>query len=470
MFYNNSRSTYKIMSHVTIVTVAILVTSCGGIVERGPMNNAMLLALKTYPTVRQVTVSQPQKVNTTCQSRYNRVECKWQMTAEVLGDYDVDKTIMYMSSDKCLDYTEHDWFGAFPCVFNRDDLSTTCNGPLPLGTENTTWSLGYTLVDPINSALPQKNSPSPRNVTATPFKAERTLLSLASLGLAKCIQMSGVYSGSGVITTSVYGNQWDIEFDSEDAQFELDTRLVLPDTEPRRLNVSWTAWLEGDRMILDVLASWHADQSDDHYDYAYYESNGHIDRPKRSLSTLNPNVAESEEVLAPGNPPSILTRTVVSYSRNDIKSSRITIDDRAHAIKYTGALKALSLEPRLCPAITAVSACNIMSAIALDPGQLRNIGNVTAFYLRDMSRCRYKRQDYICTTGNAAGTKGLRVGMQYKSYVVNSNDPAWMELPIKHLSRCTGRVYKFSDCQATKQHSHVIGPPVNTTQGTVHKF
>lgn len=347
--------------------------------------------------------------------------------------------------------------------------------------ENGTWRLGYTIVDPVNTVLPQKSSPLSRNVTATPFKAEPTLLSLVSLGLAKTIQMSAAYSGSGVITTSVYGNQCDLSFDSKDAMFELDTKLVLPENEHRSLNVSWTAWLEDDRLIVDLLASWDKDQSnDDYYEYYYYspQPDDRTHRQKRSLSMVKQNSTEvSGEIRTrvtdnspPDNQPILTARTIVSYSRNDIESSRITVGGKVCAIKYVGALKTLSLEPRLCPAITAASACDIMSTIALDERQLRNIGNITAFYLRDLSRCTHKGQKCICTTGNAIGTKGLRVALEYKSLVMNSDDPAWMELPIKFLSRCAGRVYNFSECETTQQLAHLIGPPRKTNRGTVHKF
>lgn len=116
-----------------IGTVAILAltigTACGGIVERGSMNDAILVGLKTYRTMRQVTIYQPQKVITTCHLWSNRTTCEWHMTADIVGDYAVDKTLMYMRSANCSEYTTQDWSGTFPCVFNREVLTTTCKDP-----------------------------------------------------------------------------------------------------------------------------------------------------------------------------------------------------------------------------------------------------------------------------------------------------------------------------------------------------
>lgn len=464
---------------VTLIALAV-VTTCGGIVERGSMHDAMLVGLKTYRTVRRVTVDQPQKVTITCHLGSNCPKCEWHMTADIIGDYAVDKTLIYMRSVNCSQYTARDWSGTFPCVFNRDGLTTTCNGPLPLGTENATWRFGYTHVNPINTILPQRPVPSRGNVTATPFKAEPTLLSLAGLGLAKLIQMSAAYSGTGVITTSVYGKQWDLNFDSQDAMFELDTKLALPETGPRSLEVSWTAWLEDTRLIVNLLSTWNIDQSTNGYnEYDYYSSqpDERTNISERSLSRVKQTTTEVNGGLydqVPDNPPpaanwsTLTSHTTVSYSRTDIESPRIVVGGKPSVIQYVAALKTSSLEPRLCPAITVVSACDIMRNIALDERQLRNIGNVTAFYLRDLNV--HKGHKYICTTGNVIGTKGLRVAVEYKSPAMYSEHPAWMELPIKHLSRCAGRVYNVSNCENTQQLAHLIGPPRKTNRGTVHKF
>lgn len=491
------------MNFTVAIFALTIVTSCGGIVDQGSLNNAMLAGLKTYHTIRQVTVHHPQKVITTWHIGSDPTRCEWHMTADVVGDYAVDETSMFLQLPNCSEYTAQHWSGTFPCVFNRETLTTTCKGPLPAGAENGTWRLGYTTVDPVNRALPQKPSPSSKNVTSTPFKAKATLLSLASLGLARNIQRSAAYSGSGVITTSGYDKQWYLRFNSENALFELDTNLEVPEEEHRSLNVSWNAWLEGDRLIVDLFASWDKYQSNDDYDYADYipEPDEHTDRQKRSLvlvtlkqisALVKRNDVTSKESSAStasyttevsggvaihvtDNPPFdnqtiLTTRTIVSYSRNDIESSRITVDGKAYKINYVGILRTLALEPRLCPSITLASACDIMTTIASDERQQRKIGNVTAFYLRDLSRCTYKGQKFICTTGNAIGTKGLCVNVEYKSPAMNSDNPAWMELPIESLSNCAGRVYNFSDCESTQQLTHLIGPPRKSKRGTVHKF
>lgn len=530
--------------HITVaVLVLVIAGACGGIVDRGSLHVAMLTGLNTHPTIRQVTVYDPQKLITRWRFGSSPPKCEWRMTAYIIGDYAVDKTQMSMQSDNCSEYTTQHWSGTFPCVFNREDLTTTCKGPLPVGAENGTWLLGYTIVDPENTMLPQKPPPLSRNVTATPFKAEPTLLSLAGLGLAKAIQMSAEYSGSGVITSSGYGNTVYFILNSKDVMFWLDLEIDVPEVETYRdVNVSWHAWPAGDRLIVDMHASWYnvsvqdpseaAADYDDDYPSEADAPPKHTDRKKRSLSlamletaftvafrgsdlvgkveegmdrtetslaALAKDIAEVSRELrdiiaryntsrddtetaavshddligkSPSDAPSKHTaRTIVSYSRNDIESSNVTVDGEVCSLLYAASLKTSELEPRLCPAITLTSACAIMNDIVADETQLRDLGgNLTAFNLRDLNRCGHKGQNYICTTGNVRGTKGLLIDVKYRSPMLNSDDPAWMELPIGPLSRCAERVYQLAECETPQPPARFTGPPQSIKRGAMHKF
>lgn len=555
--------------HFTVALLALAIAgACGGIVDRGSLHAAMLEGLDSHPTMRQVTVYDPHKSIVRWRLGPSPPRCDWRMTAHIVGDYAVDETQISMKSDNCSEYTAQHWSGTFPCVFNRGDLTTTCKGPLPVGAENGTWLLGYTIVDPENTVLPQKPPPLSRNVTATPFAAEPTLLSLAGLGLAKTVQMSGEYSGSGVIASSWYDDVLYVTLNSKDVMFSLDSKIDVSEAEKHRdVNVSWCAWTAGNRLIVDMHASWynvsvqHPSETDD-YDYIAEADapSKRTDRKKRSpglaaiTSTLGLDlhtlilVAKVEEQInrtktnllaiandtaevsrelrdiiaatenslvaiandtaevskglrdiiarynasrgdtetaavshvdvidRPPPPPSDApvkhtARTIVSYSRNDIESSDVTVAGEVHRLRYAALLKSAEHEPRLCPVITLTSACAIMNVIVTDETQLRKLGgNLTAFYLRDLNRCGRKGQKYICTTGNVRGTKGLLIDVKYRSPMLNSDDPAWMELPIGPLARCAERVYHFTECETPQPPARFTGPPQNIRRGKMHKF
>lgn len=527
--------------HFTVAVLALVIAgACGGIVDRGSLHAAMLTGLNAHPTIRQVTVYDPQKSIIRWRFGSSPPKCDWRMTAYIVGDYAVDETQISMESHNCSEYTTQDWSGTFPCVFNREDLTTTCKGPLPVGAENGTWLLGYTIVDPENAMLPQKPPPLSRNVTATPFKADPTLQSLAGLGLAKAIQMSGEYSGSGVIASSGYDNVLYFTLNSKDVMFLLDLEIDVSEVEKHRdVNVSWYAWTAGNRLIVDMHASWYnvsvEDPSEADGDDYFTEADApskHTDRNKRSLNlamfgtaltvafrasdlvgkveegmnrtktslaALANDTAEVSEGLrdiianynasrddtetaavshdyvvdrpTPDAPVKHAARTIVSYNRNDIESSNTTVDGEVYSLLYSASLKTAELEPRLCPVITLTSACAIMNDIVSDETQLRNLGgNLTAFYLRDLSRCGHKGQNYICTTGNARGTKGLLIDVKYRSPVLSSDDPAWMELPIGPLARCAERVYQLTECERPQPPARFTGPPHNIKRGSIHKF
>lgn len=511
-----------------IITAAVFLLSVtgtlGDVTVRGSLHEAMLAGLKEYPSMRKVTVD---KAYQSITRMYRKPSlCTWEMHAHVIGDYAVDKTMMLLDPANCSQYTAAQWSDMLPCVFTRDNMTTRCRGPLPDNAEAIKWTVGYIVIDPFNMKLTRKPAAVSKNVTGVPFVAKPTLLSLVGLGLAKTIQSSAQYSGSGVVSSFVYRDNVRFLFSSKTIQFWLKLKMPISTEETdKEVTISWTAWPESDRLVIDMRASW-LDTS-----FAYPSLDDHAgskDRQKRSLSSsvltaiysgsslvLNTALSTLQTIAsqkirlvelkaltqqqidlisnndtdteAPGKttlPPTptasikpaaetpgiITTNTVVSYSKNNLGASSVSMGGKLYSLTYTPAFTIIELEPRLCPDLSLSVACGIMRDIHSDEVQrLRIGGNVTSFYLRDLTRCRRGGQDYVCTKGNVIGTTGL-VEVKYKGAVLNPDNPAWMELPIESLSRCAQRVYLMTECKLPQELRSFSGEQRSEKRGVTHNF
>lgn len=100
--------------HFTVALLALAIAgACGGIVDRGSLHAAMLEGLNSHPTMRQVTVYDPQKAIIRWRLGPSPPRCDWRMTAHIVGDYAVDETQISMKSDNCSEYTTQHWSGTF---------------------------------------------------------------------------------------------------------------------------------------------------------------------------------------------------------------------------------------------------------------------------------------------------------------------------------------------------------------------
>lgn len=517
------------MGRMMIVAAVLLLSvtgTLGHVIVRGPLHEAMLVGLKEHPSIRKVTVVNPYQ---SFSRRYRKPPtCEWEMDAFIVGDYAIDKAMMHLNPNDCSQYTAAQWSNMLPCVFTREDMMTRCKGPLPDNANNTKWTIGYAVVHPFNMKLPRKPAAVSKNLTAVSFVAEPNLLSMVGLGLAKTIQISAQYSGSGVVTSSGYGDTIIFLFSSKTIQFWLELKLPMYTEEKyKEVNISWTAWPESDRLVIDMHASWLSES----LDYLSVDDDDLLkNRRKRSLSSPVLTAASSistlvlntalrnlrsmaplkarlaalgaliqqqidlisgnntateapESTSLPPTPnastdeptaetPTIITaNTVVSYSKNDLGASSISVDGKIYSLTYVPPLRIIELEPRLCPDLSLSVACGIMYDIDSDEAQrLRIGGNVTSFYLRDLTRCRRGGQNYVCTKGNVIGTTGLLVDVQYKSAVLDSDDPAWTELPIESLSRCAQRVHRMTECKPPQELRSFSGQQRSEKRGVLHNF
>lgn len=492
----------------------------GDVIVRGSLHDAMLVGLKTHPSMRKVTVDNP--YHSISSGRRKPSVCTWEMRAFIVGAYAVDKTMMIMDQAECSQYTAAQWSDVLPCVFTRDDMTTRCKGPLPETANNIKWTIGYAVVHPYNMKLPRKPAAVPRNLTSVPFVAEPNLVSMIGLGVAKTIHVYGQYSGSGVITMYGYRRPTFI-FTSKKVNFWLETTLSMPTTY-NNVNVSWTAWLEGNNLVVDMHASW----LNETRKFPVIDDPLLRDRRKRSLSSPVSAVASSASALAlnaalrtvaslrtrlsaaigtltrhgtdpfvekdtitetpqstsvaptqttgtaepVAHTPAIITsNTVVSYTRNDLQSSRITVNGKSYRLIYNPSFRIISVEPRLCPDLSLSTACGIMRDIDSDEAErLRIGGNVTSFYLRDLTRCRRGGENYVCAKGNVVGTTGLLVDVKYKSVVLDSADPVWTELPIESFSRCAQSVYFMSECKPMQELRSFSGQHHSEKRGVLYNF
>lgn len=413
------------------VLIIALSAAYASVAIRGPLQDALVDTLQKHPSVRKVTIGSPElrrgvrpKHVPGRKKPSRRRSCRWTMRALVVGDYDADNSFVHMTTDDCGRYNESDWAETFPCVFDRETLTTTCNGPLPRGTSQQQWQVGALIIEPQNIKVPRSPAPSPRPIVATPFTAEPTLDSLGGLGLAKTIQCTGVYSGSVKLESSWYGGDVHVGGECPELYFGMDFAFdnAFTANGSQETRLSWYAWVQGDKLIVDML---------------------YVDE----VAVPTPPDTQAADAMRG-------TRKSVSYSANDLTSSDITIDGNVYKYRSNEHGRSSAMEPRLCPVLTLATACSIASNLAeTDKEQL---GNITGFYLTSANR----DSDHFYIAGNVLGTKGL-LNVNYRASVLDRNDPAWVELPMYTLSQCAQRVYDAEEClESPASDGPQVGPLV----------
>lgn len=349
----------------TVVLSYVYFASCEQVVVRGPLHDALVETLQSHPSIRKVTVDTPElrkgifylpKRLPGQKKPPRRKTCRWTMTAKAVGDYAVDNSFVHMRTDDCAKYREADWLGVFPCVFDKDTLTTTCNGELPQAANQEQWQVGSLMLEPKNDIVPLKPAPLPRPVAVTPFKAEPTLISLGGLGLAKTIQYTGVYSGYILLQSEwQYGN-FHIGGECPEFYFDMDFAFnnKFPSTEPHSSNiqVSWYAWAEGGKLVVDML---------------YGDA------------TPSPQVASQGPTPTPSG-----KRATVSYSAQDLAGSEVSIGGTTYTYRSNEHGRSTAMEPRLCPVLMLSAACGIMSG--LTKADKQRLGNITGFFLTSAER------------------------------------------------------------------------------------
>lgn len=424
-----------------VVLAFVCFASCEQVLVRGALHDAMVETLQSHPTIRKVTVADPElrasrsylpkKPGQKRTSR--RKSCRWTMSAIAVGDYDVDKGFAYMTPDDCAKYSDEDWADVFPCVFDKRTLTTTCNGQLPEGADQERWHVGYLSLEPKNRHAPLKPAPVTRPVSATPFKAEPTLIGLGGLGLAKAAQCTGVYSGSTVIRMGWYdgnvhvkGQSPELEFD---ANVELDNAFPYAVNGPQEMSVAWYAWQQDGDLILDMV---------------------HEDVDAVAVAAAASAWGADQGAATP----TPLKRLTVRYSTQDLAAHQVTIDGVAYSYRFTEDGKTLAAEPRMCPVLTLSATCGILRGLTAADNQ--RLGNITGFYLTSSTR---NADGDMTIAGNVLGTRGL-LNVNYRGAVVNPADRDWIELPIHGLSQCAQRVYAVEECVGDLPSSPQIGPLV----------
>lgn len=426
--------TMAILATCAFVLGFVYYASCEQVVVRGPLHDALIETMRSHPSVRKVTIDTPElrvgrfylpKKTAGQKKNPRRKTCRWTMAAKAVGDYDVDKGFAYMTTDDCAKYSVEDWLGVFPCVFDKQTLTTTCNGELPQGANQEHWHIRYLLLEPNNKHAPLKPAPSPRPVSATPFKAEPTLISLGGLSLAKAIQYTGVYSGSVLIQTGWQGGNVHVEGESPGLSFDADfmfNNAFPASTDPQETRVSWYAWAAEGNLVVDMLY-------------------GATD------------VTSPTQTAAQGVTSMPMKRATVSYSAKDLAGSQVTIDGTVYTYRSNENGKTMAAEPRLCPVLTLSAACSIVRELT-DTDKQR-LGNITGFFLTSSGR----NVDSYLIAGNVLGTKGL-LNVNYRAAVVDPADHAWIELPLYTLSHCAQRVYGVEECVGNSTSGPQIGPLV----------
>lgn len=172
-----------ILATCAVVLGFVWFASCEQVLVQGPLHDALVETLQSHPTIRKVTVDTPElrvgrfylpKKLPGQKRNSRRKPCRWTMDAKAVGDYDVDKGFAYMTIDDCVKYSVEDWLGVFPCVFDRQTLTTTCNGELPQGANQEQWHIGYLSLEPKNRRALLKPAPLPRPVAVTPCPSKRS--------------------------------------------------------------------------------------------------------------------------------------------------------------------------------------------------------------------------------------------------------------------------------------------------------
>lgn len=434
-FRRTQASKQATMAHAGFAAAVLIIAlsaAYASVAIRGPLQDALVDTLQKHPSVRKVTIGSPElrrgvrpKHVPGRKKPSRRRSCKWTMRALVVGDYDADNSFVHMTTDDCGRYNESDWAETFPCVFDRETLTTTCNGPLPRGTSQQQWQVGALIVEPQNIKVPRSPAPSPRPIVATPFTAEPTLDSLGGLGLAKTIQCTGVYSGSVKLESSWYGGDVHVGGECPELYFGMDFAFdnAFTANGSQETRLSWYAWVQGDKLIVDML---------------------YVDEV-----AVVPTPPDTQAAVAMRG-----TRKSVSYSANDLTSSDITIDGNVYKYRSNEHGRSSAMEPRLCPVLTLATACSIASNLAETDKE--RLGNITGFYLTSANR----DSDHFYIAGNVLGTKGL-LNVNYRASVLNRNDPAWVELPMYTLSQCAQRVYDAEEClESPASDGPQVGPLV----------
>lgn len=411
-----------------VVLSCVYFASCEQTVVRGPLHDALIETLQSHPSIRKVTIDAPRlrrgifyvpKRLSGQKKSPRRKTCRWNMEAKAVGDYAFDNSFVYMTTEDCAKYNEADWQGVFPCVFNRDTLTTTCNGELPQGANQEQWHVVTLILEPKNMNVPLRPAPEPRAVVATPFAAEPTLISLGGLGLAKTIQYTGVYSGNILLQSDwqhgqlhVGGQSTELSFDTD---FALNDKLSSNQPQSSSVEVSWYAWAQNGKLVVDMLYS---------------------------DATPAPQVAPPPQAAPPQGAPTTIPngkRATVSYRAQDLSGYEVTIGGTTYTYRSNENGESTAMEPRLCPVLTLGLSCGIMRGVAEADKQL--LGNITGFFLASTER--YANR--IAVAGNVLGTKGL-LSVNYEAPVTNPADNAWIELPVDKLSQCAQRVYNAKDC------------------------
>lgn len=350
--------------------------------DTGELHRTLQMMMTNNPAARKVTALPLVKAAVTA--------CKWYTAALVLENHGVHEEKLTFTPDNCssLEHSKEFQRQTFPCELTRGANRTMCVGPLRV---DGTWDRAVEAAAANPGPWPRNFPPPPaaNSVRVTwpskPYDRKLNCESLSGLTVARAVQRTGVYAGTGTLTCEVSSRGFQLRLEGSGVEFRHSVRAAHKNpllTSVPAKNVSWEAAFNG---------------------------RGHL------LVSLGDGA--------------------VRYNKRQLSGERTKLEGK---MRYSVS-ESKTLEPRLCTLSSLTGACSVLQS--LPQAYRKELGNATGFNVKFW----YPQAKAVSIEGYVFGTKGV----MFVGYVARIADPdelAWMELPLDLKTRCASRVYRRSDC------------------------
>lgn len=372
-----------------LVTSLMFPATHGIYADQGPMHEALAGLMDSQSHLRTVTISSP---------KMNPKTCTWNMQGWGLGEYGRHYVIVYMRSDNCTKYTEDFWSGTFPCVLTKGSDRTTCQGPVPAGTDEAIWDVSSGGAEPPARWTGSfRAAPQSLPGSSTPFVKKLNCENLTGLTVARAAQRTGVYVGKGEVSCR-----------STKTQFYLTVK-----------GPGVHGWLRV-----------------------------HATDVNREVAFTTKNVSWESGFDNRGRLVVSMAGRMVHYTKRLLSGGRLKLEGKMRVLVYGVEVG----EPRLCPVTSISGACSVMNS--LSESELETLGNVTGFNVFLW----HPFGTAVSMYGYVLGTKGV-ISATYSASILDMNDMVWMELPLgDDFTVCTPRLYSISDCSGLPIGAPRLGP------------
>lgn len=314
------------MSGWTYVTISTMVLACVNAVsglsaDTGELHRTLQMLMTNNPATRKVTVLPLVKANVTA--------CKWYISALVLYNHGVHKEMLTFTPDNCssLEHTREFSRQRFPCELTRGANRTVCRGPLEV---NGTWDCANTSAAlAANPSLWPGNFPPPPATSSVgtwpskPYDRKLNCESLGGLAVARAVQLTGVYEGTGTLTCKVSTRGFQLRLEGSGVEFL--HSVYTAHKNPLHIsvaanNVSWEAGFNGRREL---------------------------------VVSLNDRV--------------------IRYKKRELSRKRMKLEQKmCYSVSNSK-----TFEPRLCTLSSLTGACSVLQS--LPHAERERLGNVTGF-------------------------------------------------------------------------------------------